>query len=156
MATKPVQNGIITDTYEQHQQRSPKGSWGIDISSTEKEPVVVAAYDCIVQIVGLSSTYGNRVWVKNLDGLYVNLFTIYPHLRFLPTFKVGDRINEGQQIGIMGNTGLIGVNGKIVNNNDGHILLPLGMHLHFGIQKSTSDGSPYNCVEPLEIIELYK
>lgn len=155
MVTKPVDSGIITSTFQDHKNRSPKGSWGIDIGSVQPFPVKIrAAYPGIVYAAGLSETFGNRVWVHNTDGEAKGFYTIYPHLDSIDSRIVPNKlIKEGDIIGIMGNTGLIMVNGSLQNNNDKHIALPIGRHLHF--ENRTLPDVNGVSIEPKQIIKLY-
>ncbi len=155
MATKPIESGVITSTFEDHKKRSPHGSWGIDIASKEKDPVnVVFAYNGIILTYGWSDTFGNRIWIKLTSGLYANYYNIYPHLSSInPKIKIGEKVKEGSFAGIMGNTGLILVNGALVKN-EGQIKSPKGRHLHFEIRTNPiiTGGS----IEPIEISQLYE
>lgn len=115
---RPV-DGTIIDGYD-----PKKDHFGIDIVSTETEPVLAVADGVVI----LSS------WT--LDGGYViaiqhnvNLISIYKHNSEL--FKnVGSFVNSGEVIATIGNTGE----------------LTSGPHLHLELWY---DGSPFN---PLELI----
>lgn len=155
MATKPVKNGIITSTYEEHKKRSPQGSWGIDIGSVEKDPIdVVAAYECVVVFFGWSETFGNRIWTKVLSGTYKDVYIIYPHLSKIESSIKGlALIKEGDKIGEMGNTGLILINGKLIKNDGIIIPSPKGRHLHF--EGRTRPDTSGKSIQLTEIEELY-
>ncbi len=150
---KPVTNGIVTSTFEDHQKRS-KSSWGIDIGSFEKDPInVYFAYDGTVISSGWSDTFGNRIWIKLTSGIYVNYYNVYPHLSSInPKIKIGSKVKEGDIAGIMGNTGLILVNGALVKN-EGQIKSPKGRHLHFEIR--TKPDTTGTSINPIEIQEAY-
>lgn len=136
MATKPIENGIITSGYGYRILRGMKEFHpGIDIGvhGNPTDVKVVAAYSGIIVVMKYSDSFGNVVYVRRPD----KMLCIYPHLSFFnPKLKLGDQINEGDYIGIMGNTG--------------H---SFGLHLHFEIRPYFKAG---NSIEPKEIIELYK
>lgn len=154
MVIKPVKNGIITSTFEDHKKRSPKGSWGIDIGSIEKDPIdVFFSYDGIIYSLGWSGTFGNRIWIKLTSGLYIGNYNIYPHLAsFNNTLKEGAKVKQGDLAGILGNTGVIMVNGSLVTNK-GQIKSPTGRHLHFEIR--TKPDTTGISINPEEITKLY-
>ncbi len=63
--------------------------------------------------------YGNQVIIDHQNGYY----SLYGHLRDAPLVNPGDQVVQGQQIGVMGDTGLISS----------------GTHLHFGVYQD-NDG----------------
>ena len=86
---------------------------------------VVASKAGTVSYVGWVSGYGNTVMITHDDGF----LTLYAH-NYALNVTVGQRVNQGQQIAIMGNTG----------NSD-------GAHCHFeirdGMWGNTMDPAPY-------------
>jgi murein DD-endopeptidase MepM/ murein hydrolase activator NlpD len=126
---------------------------GIDIIAHGVDPKIQCAYSGTIEHLGWSETYGNRIWVK-----VGRFYHIYAHLKELnPELKEGNRIMEGDYIGIMGNTGLILHKGKLVTNKPDEngvlpIPLPYGQHLHYGIMEGVKIGS--KSIEPFEIIHL--
>lgn len=73
---------------------------GVDIVLTNKN--VPAAVGGTVTTVGYSSARGNYIQIAQDDGTHA----IYQHLAQRPTLASGTRIQAGQTIGIMGNTGV--------------------------------------------------
>ena len=139
MATKPCATGYITSPYGERTLKGKKEfHGGIDIGSKDISPVIVAAYTGIVVNNGFSSTFGNRIWVRNTEGKYKDMYTVYPHLFSIDTtIGIGKKIQEGATIGIMGNTGY-----------------SFGRHLHFEIRTRPDVKGEH--IDPVEIIELYK
>ncbi len=96
-----------------------KGSWsagwhiGVDLVGQE-DKTLVSIEDGIVEFVGTSDSYGNRVRIKQDDGTTA----LYAHLSKI-SVKKGDRVKSGDVIGVEGNTG---------NST--------GSHLHLEIHKS--------------------
>jgi murein DD-endopeptidase MepM/ murein hydrolase activator NlpD len=78
---------------------------GLDLADVIGTPVQ-AADDGVVVLVGSSIVggqqvgYGNYVVIAHTDGLA----TLYGHLA-LPLVKVGDKVKQGQPIGLEGSTG---------------------------------------------------
>ena len=61
--------------------------------------------DGIVKFVGLNNGYGNQVEIETTDPTTGKKISVYYSHLAETTVKVGDNINSGTQIGIMGNTG---------------------------------------------------
>ncbi|RZJ87304.1 MAG: M23 family metallopeptidase, partial [Hymenobacter sp.] len=88
---------------------SPKPHWGLDLAAEPGTPV----YSGIAgEVIGIESnfapghykqdSYGNYVYIKNVDGTYSK----YNHLDGIAAgLHVGSQINAGVQIGISGTTG---------------------------------------------------
>jgi murein DD-endopeptidase MepM/ murein hydrolase activator NlpD len=150
MPVKPEQNGTISSKFEDHMRRSPQGSWGIDIVSNDSEPEIRAAWSGVIYIQGWSKTFGNRIWIKNDSGSY----SVYPHMRkFAKEFQINDKIQEGDVLGIMGNTGLIMHDGNLVYNDGILIPLPNGEHLHY--EERTKPDTTGESIFPMEILKYY-
>jgi murein DD-endopeptidase MepM/ murein hydrolase activator NlpD len=95
---------------------------GLDLASGDT--TVAAAADGIVSVVGLGSTgYGNNVVITHNDGFV----TLYGHLA-VTMVRVGQRVAQGQQIGVEGTTGA-----------------STGVHLHFEARLNGTpvDPTPY-------------
>jgi murein DD-endopeptidase MepM/ murein hydrolase activator NlpD len=95
---------------------------GLDLASPN--PRVTAAADGVVAVVGSGTTgYGNYVIIVHSDGFV----TLYGHLA-LALVKPGDRVTQGQQVGVEGSTGT-----------------STGTHLHFEVRLNgvPLDPSPY-------------
>jgi murein DD-endopeptidase MepM/ murein hydrolase activator NlpD len=114
----PERNAVITQAF------GPSTLWlepamygfahfhtGIDLAGGNK--TIVAAADGIVAVVGSGNTgYGNYVLIVHAGGIE----TLYGHLS-VAMVKPGDRVAQGQPIGIEGNTGA-----------------STGPHLHFEVR----------------------
>jgi murein DD-endopeptidase MepM/ murein hydrolase activator NlpD len=141
---KPVTNGRITSEYGW--RISPfdknKKEWhpGIDIAppkdGSDPHPNIYNVWKSQVVEMGTSSSFGERVWVKLLDGPHKDLLMVYPHmLKINSELHKNMILQEGFLIGLMGNTGL-----------------SKGIHTHLEIRPSTAPG---NAINPVEIRELY-
>jgi len=98
----------------------------IDIANAEGTPIRAAAAG-VVTFVGWYGTMGNAIFVDHGNG-YV---TWYAHLRACYP-KVGQRVQQGEVIGEMGNTGK-----------------STGPHLHFAIQYLGGAVNPIRYLPPL-------
>lgn len=138
MISIPVIDGYITSKYGDRILNEKKEFHpGIDIGSAEEFPIVYSVFKSKVSVVGVSSTFGNRVWCTILEGPHKGLSVVYAHLHSIDKkIKVGLEIEPGEIIGIMGNTG--------------H---SFGKHLHFEIRPEPS--KPGNSVNPIEVSKLY-
>lgn len=108
---------------------------GIDIAHTKNPSadIVAAAEGTVIVAENLTKgstypngprTYGNYVIIDHGNGY----FTCYGHMQYNSiTVKVGDKVNKGQKIGVMGTTGY-----------------STGNHLHFEIRQGDSwqSGTP--------------
>ena len=121
-------------TYENgwKQSRTYNGNrlhYGIDIMSDTNESgkiEVISMTDGIVENVGWNETGGYRVGVRSPGGAYF----YYAHLDDYPShLQKGDRIDAGDLLGMMGDTGYgtEGTRGKFP------------VHLHIGIAVKTKD-----------------
>ncbi len=125
--------GTTKTTYTNHK--------GIDIrSSLESEEKVIVASKAgeVIQVVKnitgfVDGSYGNYVLLKHNDGY----FTIYAHLKHnsVPQeLVVGAQVSQGQELGLMGNTGM-----------------SFGAHLHFEIRKGEGTFKSAEVLEPDEL-----
>jgi murein DD-endopeptidase MepM/ murein hydrolase activator NlpD len=135
---KPIEDGYITSGYGNRvingvTQFHP----GLDISTKNEVPQIVSVFKCKVTTCGFSNSFGNRVWAKILEGDYVGLYVAYAHMKSIEEgIEVGDILEEGDKIGIMGNTGW-----------------SEGAHLHFELRTLPNmNGISKN---PTEIHDLY-
>ena len=135
---KPVVNGRLTSPYGDRILNGKKQFHpGIDLGSDEEFPIVYNVYTGKVHIAGLSSTFGWRVWVKLTEGPFEGLYAVYAHmLNLAPGIKDGVEVEEGQALGIMGNTGL-----------------SFGKHLHFEIR--TKPDTTGKSINPEEVANAY-
>lgn len=113
-------NGMITQKY----------SWyhpGVDIANRSNPPVVASATGTVVTAGWNGGGYGNYVIIDHGNGYQ----TLYGHLlNNSISVKVGDKVNQSQKIGTMGNTGR-----------------STGTHLHFEIKSSGGK------VDPLKMLK---
>jgi len=93
---------------------------GIDLISADNDPhaAIFAAYDGIVDFTKYTTTYGNQIRLRHVREGYT-FYTRYTHLKEVPRLPVGAEVFEGEEVGIMGNTG---------NST--------GFHLHFNLEAS--------------------
>jgi murein DD-endopeptidase MepM/ murein hydrolase activator NlpD len=80
--------------------RGSSNHQGIDYAVPVGTPVV-AAGDGLVKSVGPAGGYGLRVVIGHADGSE----TYYGHLSDASAIKVGDKVSQGQQIALSGNSG---------------------------------------------------
>lgn len=78
------------------------GHNGIDIAATPGTPVLAAATGRVIvaKMGGYNGGYGNMIIMSHDDGVQ----TVYAHLRAID-INVGQMVNQGEQIGEVGNTG---------------------------------------------------
>lgn len=98
---------------------------GIDIAGDIGDPV----YAAMAGVVTASDQMGARgkyIIIEHTNGLE----TWYMHLNGM-TVKAGDKVNKGEQIGMLGNTGR-----------------STGPHLHFQVVKQNKAVNPLNYVKP--------
>lgn len=92
---------------------------GIDITGSK---TIMAADHGIVVFTGQKTGYGNCIIIDHRNGYK----TLYGHLKSIGVHE-GQRVEKGQSIGIMGNTGR-----------------SYGTHLHFEIHKDDNTRNPLN------------
>lgn len=115
----PTQGGYISSTFGQRWGKMHKG---IDIARTDRStspPIAAAEAGTVEQAGNTGNGYGNMVIINHGNGLK----TLYAHMASLDV-KSGQKVEKGQQVGIMGATG---------NST--------GIHLHFEVHEN---GSPKN------------
>ncbi|WP_442596278.1 PcsB-like coiled-coil domain-containing protein [Neobacillus sp. D3-1R] len=108
--------------------------YGSDIANRADVPIWAAADGVVIRSY-YSSSYGNCVFISHsIDGQIYT--TVYAHMS---TRMVGEGavVRQGQQIGIMGNTGD-----------------STGQHLHFEIHKGPWNDAKSNAVNPANYIPL--
>ncbi|MFS0655217.1 murein hydrolase activator EnvC family protein [Bacillus sp. 179-C3.3 HS] len=112
--------------------RSGGQHYGIDIAAKGTVPVVAAAAGTVTNS-SYSSSYGNVVFIThNINGQTYQ--TVYAHLS-TRSVSTGQRVEQGQFLGYMGNTGR-----------------SFGQHLHFEIHKGLWNGAKSNAVNPAQYI----
>ncbi|WP_257153586.1 XkdQ/YqbQ family protein [Priestia megaterium] len=110
---KPCE-GVITSEMKRRWGRMHEG---IDIAKAGTVPIKAAASGTVSKSY-VSASYGEVIFiVHNINGQVYE--TVYGHMRKgSRRFKVGDKVSQGTQIGLMGNTGR-----------------STGQHLHFEVHK---------------------
>lgn len=116
---EPIPGAAITSPYGEH--RSYETHQGIDYAAVIGTPVDAAGAGVVVS-AGAAGGYGNRIVVDHGNGLQ----TLYAHLSSIGV-HVGDRVNQGQVLGLSGMTGNA-----------------TGPHLHFEVRLN---GVPVNPLE---------
>ncbi|MGX9290435.1 murein hydrolase activator EnvC family protein [Bacillus sp. A015] len=112
--------------------RSGGQHYGLDIAAKGTVSVVAAASGTVTNS-SYSSSYGNVVFIThNINGQTYQ--TVYAHLS-TRSVSTGQRVEQGQFLGYMGNTG------------QSH-----GQHLHFEIHKGLWNGAKSNAVNPAQYI----
>ncbi|KON87191.1 hypothetical protein AF332_10440 [Sporosarcina globispora] len=114
-------DGVITDTFGTREGQHK----GIDIAGDSGSPVY-AVDSGIVSKSYYSQTYGNVIFIKHNN----HTETVYAHLDKRLSAE-GERVVQGQKIGMMGNTG------------DSS-----GVHLHFEIHTQAWTVDKINAVDP--------
>ncbi|WP_339164711.1 M23 family metallopeptidase [Siminovitchia sp. FSL W7-1587] len=132
-ASAAVNNAFIKPTEGVLTQGFKKGVHnGVDIAKRGYVKVVASASGTVSRSE-YSQSYGHVIYIKhNIRG--VNYETVYAHLS-RRNVKVGDKVYQGQMIGLMGNTG----NSK-------------GQHLHFEIHQPSWNGSKSYALNPMNYI----
>ena len=141
MFINPIKDGYWTSKFgpRTHPVTGKKSSFhqGIDIARQPNSNVeVMASADGVVSRVGELGTYGIIVMVKHsINGKTFE--TNYAHLK---SFKVkkGQKVKQGEVIGIMGNTGS-----------------STAPHLHFEIHEGLWKTGQPNAVNPEKYIKFY-
>ena len=124
----PIQGGVGRITMPFGRQQNPfTGQYyihrGIDISTFRQGDPIVATADGQVIFVGFDRDgFGNNVIIRHRHGF----FTRYAHMLSFRV-QVGQRVNQGQVIGYIGNTGL-----------------STGPHLHYEVHIGSDVVDPYN------------
>ncbi|MCU5408944.1 M23 family metallopeptidase, partial [Bacillus cereus] len=109
-------------------KRGGQMHYGQDIVASGSVPIVAAA-DGEVTRSYYSDSYGNAVFIShNINGKKYT--TVYAHLSSRAV-SVGQKVKQGQKIGVMGNTGQ-----------------SEGQHLHFEIHTGEWNGQKSNAVDP--------
>ncbi|WP_289356756.1 MULTISPECIES: peptidoglycan DD-metalloendopeptidase family protein [unclassified Paenibacillus] len=111
----PVNSATLTSGFGKRWGRMHKG---IDMVSSDRS--IMAADEGVVLFAGVKNGYGNCIIVNHRNGYK----TLYGHLSKI-NINVGDIVEKGQDIGVMGNTGD-----------------STGTHLHFEIIKNDEVQNP--------------
>lgn len=108
--------------------------YGVDIANGNKVAIVAAASGVVIRSY-YSSTYGNCIFVSHsINGQVYT--TVYAHMttRYVGS---GAKVNKGQKIGLMGNTGA-----------------SRGQHLHFELHKGPWTMDKRYAINPVGIVPL--
>ncbi|MBJ8095579.1 SH3 domain-containing protein [Bacillus cereus] len=118
--------GIVSSTFD---VRWGEMHYGVDFTAPGEVPILAATSGKVIKSY-YSNSYGNVVFIAHtIDGkLYT---TVYAHLKDR-TVQAGDRVETGQMIGHMGNTG--------------H---STGQHLHFELHNGEWNFEKTNAVNPI-------
>jgi murein DD-endopeptidase MepM/ murein hydrolase activator NlpD len=103
-AINPLTGSVCTSGYGRRMLLgSEQFHPGIDLAPRTKNEKIICPLDGLIVAIGLSSTFGNRVWIKSDTREYY----VLAHMREITTIlTAGFKIYQGQEIGIVGNTGL--------------------------------------------------
>lgn len=105
----------------------------IDISNGASlgHPIIAAASGTVIKVQSMHYSYGNFCMIDHgLDENGVRIVTLYAHMRYTPSVKVGQYVTGGlTQIGVIGNTGE-----------------SYGAHLHFEVRENNVRVNPLNYV----------
>ncbi|WP_223831543.1 M23 family metallopeptidase [Bacillus swezeyi] len=121
--TEPIK-GEITDQFGTRGGRHR----GLDIAAPEGESVMAAA-DGTVSKSYRSDSYGEVIFIKHDNGYE----TVYAHLS-KRLKKENDRVKKGEEIGVIGNTGI-----------------STGTHLHFEMHDGSWTKNKRNAINPLTV-----
>ncbi|CAM3075106.1 M23 family metallopeptidase [Paenibacillus sediminis] len=116
----PVVHAIMSSSYGTRWGRMHKG---VDLVSSNRS--ILAADEGVVTFAGVKHGYGNTIVINHRNGYE----TLYGHLSSIRV-NVGDIVEQGSKIGIMGSTG--------------H---STGTHLHFEIHKNSVVQNPMKYLE---------
>jgi len=127
----PVKGGVGHISMYYGQNENPfSGQWyihkGIDISTYRTGDPVVATADGKIVTVSFANDFGNYIIIQHNRGF----FTRYAHLSSFRVYK-GQKVEQGQVIGTIGNTGLT-----------------TGPHLHYEIHLGT------DVIDPLQFLNI--
>src|SRR5690606_28305745 len=111
----PVKNAKITSRFGQRWGRNHNG---IDMSSSKRN--ILVADTGKVSFAGTKNGYGKTVIIDHQNGDE----TLYAHLSEI-SVKVGDVVEKGEKIGVMGSTGR-----------------STGVHLHFEVHENGKVQNP--------------
>lgn len=131
----------ITSLYSsEHQAIDVSSFHGDNIYSIYNGTVIIASGGCIVGDLQCNNTAGNYVIIQH-NG--INYISSYLHLDKI-NVKVGDKVNKGDVIGTMGNTGNVIPIPTDINSK-------LGTHLHFVLYK----GNNYSSAKVINPSQLF-
>lgn len=115
----PTNGGYVSSKMGQRWGRLHKG---IDIARPSNYTIKAVDHGIVVSAGWDSGGYGNKIIIDHQNGIR----TLYAHLKSI-NVSVGQKVEKGSSIGVMGNTG----NSK-------------GVHLHFEVYKNGKLQNPLN------------
>lgn len=127
----PVKDVYVITTYysEIHQAIDIASNYNTNIYAITSGTVITIKSGCIIGDLTCNGKAGNYITISHDDGEY---YSKYMHLNKI-NVKEGDRVNTGDVIGTMGNTGnVLPVPTSSTST--------LGTHLHFVIEKESING----------------
>ena len=127
----PVKDVYVITTYynEIHQAIDIASNYNTNIYAITSGTVITVNSGCVIGNLTCNGKAGNYITISHDDGEY---YSKYMHLNKI-NVKEGDRVNTGDVIGTMGNTGnVLPVPTSSTST--------LGTHLHFVIEKESSSG----------------
>jgi murein DD-endopeptidase MepM/ murein hydrolase activator NlpD len=120
----PTRAPSIAQQYMTPATADDQGHYGIDVAGPPGSPIVAAAAG-IVYLSYYEAMYGNRIIIDHgPDATGRRVFTHYKHLD-VRQVEAGTRVAQGQQIGTLGETGL----------------LSSYAHLHFEVSREKAPGA---------------
>ncbi len=119
----PLPNSYVTCPFGCY-----SGHTGIDLQTSGKNGKVLAAASGKVVVSGTGYGYGNHVVINHGNGYC----TLYAHMDKASSYKVGDYVVQGNQLGVEGATGNV-----------------TGPHLHFEVSKN---GYYQNQIDPAPLL----
>jgi murein DD-endopeptidase MepM/ murein hydrolase activator NlpD len=144
VATVPIVNDHTfplpgwTGAIQLHWGISPGGS---DLFAPRGQPVVAVAGGTVLE-AGFDKTGGNAVLIKGSDGLQY----YYAHFANAPLVRVGQKVNAGDQLGVVGNTG-------DASGGPTHLHIGIGYSILLGADAYGGTGSGFDAVSLLR--QLY-
>ncbi|WP_117161352.1 M23 family metallopeptidase [Paraliobacillus sp. X-1268] len=109
---------------------------GVDIAESGYHPIYASAKGKVTRSDG-NGTYGQCIYIEHaINGQTWE--TVYAHMRDgSRRVSVGEQVNQGEIIGVMGNTGRSS-----------------GPHLHFELHKGNWNANKSNAVDPLDYLGI--
>jgi len=129
-----IPQGFAPEPLGESAYRPQTGHEGVDIAGTIGTPILAAADGTVISSY-FEPFYGNRIVInhgRRQDGMYINSYYLHMNRRLV---KEGDEIHRGQQIGELGNTGILAsyphlhFEIRIAESPDSLHSIPLNPHL---------------------------
>lgn len=135
MFIKPCEGRVTSNFGRDILNGAERSHFGIDLAQSGTVEIKAVA-DGAVSKSYTSSSYGEVVFiVHNIGGQTYE--TVYAHMRVgSRNVRPGDKVKQGEVIGLMGNTGY-----------------SFGQHLHFELHKGRWNIAKSNAIDPLDYIQ---